>query len=301
MKEYLQYYYKLDPHVDGLEFRPPALTTDQIISYSDLVRTEYYNEFLKQQSIYYQMDMLLKSNTCWLGVMAFLRPKSESNFSSRDIFKAGLIASQLGTILETKMLLQQSSKTSAIFETIALNHNHKGVILLDEFLEPIYADKNGKSVISSFCRNNIEDDKSKSCIPSSVRQCCRGLERTAISKGDFEQFKTLNLDIDKSGQNIPILIRLIRQQNGSVAFLLCIQPSDYRSFLSTNQYLMDLDLTEREREIAHHLFKGLNAKEISDKLFISKYTVQNHIKSIYAKLGVNSLGGFMNRMMQVMQ
>ena len=46
--------------------------------------------------------------------------------------------------------------------------------------------------------------------------------------------------------------------------------------------------TEREKEVLHLLLKGLNNREISEKLYISNHTTKAHIASIYKKLGVFS-------------
>lgn len=51
--------------------------------------------------------------------------------------------------------------------------------------------------------------------------------------------------------------------------------------------LEELNLTERELEIAKHIASGLNAKEIGEKTFLSLGTVKNYTSSIYAKLGTS--------------
>lgn len=48
------------------------------------------------------------------------------------------------------------------------------------------------------------------------------------------------------------------------------------------------DLTEREREILHHLAQGLRNDDIAAKLFISPQTVQTHVRNILGKLRVHS-------------
>ena len=48
-----------------------------------------------------------------------------------------------------------------------------------------------------------------------------------------------------------------------------------------------LDFTERELEIARHIAFGLNAKEISEKTFLSSGTVKNYTSGIYSKLGTS--------------
>lgn len=47
-------------------------------------------------------------------------------------------------------------------------------------------------------------------------------------------------------------------------------------------------LTGREREIAQLLLRGLPTAEIARELVISRYTVGDHVKAIFAKLGVSS-------------
>lgn len=47
-------------------------------------------------------------------------------------------------------------------------------------------------------------------------------------------------------------------------------------------------LSEREKEILLHVASGLTNREIGEALYISRYTVESHIKHIYRKLAVTS-------------
>jgi DNA-binding CsgD family transcriptional regulator len=47
-------------------------------------------------------------------------------------------------------------------------------------------------------------------------------------------------------------------------------------------------LTRREAEVARLAATGISAKEIAQSLFVGERTVESHLASVYAKLGVDS-------------
>jgi DNA-binding NarL/FixJ family response regulator len=57
---------------------------------------------------------------------------------------------------------------------------------------------------------------------------------------------------------------------------------------TASQPLEPVALTNREQEILNHISRGYLDKEIADLLNISIWTVHNHVKNIYDKLGVHN-------------
>lgn len=51
----------------------------------------------------------------------------------------------------------------------------------------------------------------------------------------------------------------------------------------------DYNLTTRETEILEWLVKGYSQKMVAAELYLSKYTINNHIKNIYTKLHVHNV------------
>ncbi len=60
----------------------------------------------------------------------------------------------------------------------------------------------------------------------------------------------------------------------------------------------EYELTKREKEILGHIVSGLTEKDIADKLFVSYYTVNTHIKNIYAKLHVHNRSGLIAKVLK---
>jgi DNA-binding CsgD family transcriptional regulator len=170
INKYREYYYRLDPFFKRLILPSPIiLTTEQLISYFDFEKSEYYNDFLKLQSIHYQMTISLRSTRQTLGLVALFRSRNEVNFSLQEKKKAELMAPYLASALEKTVVLKPTN---------------------------------------------------------------------------------------------PIL--------------------------PLTQSLKRFGISQRELDIIHLLCQGLENSEIANKLYISRYTVENHLKSIYEKLAIRN-------------
>lgn len=60
--------------------------------------------------------------------------------------------------------------------------------------------------------------------------------------------------------------------------------------------LLAYALTARESEVCREVMAGRSTSEIADRLFISANTVQDHLKSVFAKVGVRSRGELVARL-----
>ena len=56
------------------------------------------------------------------------------------------------------------------------------------------------------------------------------------------------------------------------------------------------DLTDREQQITRLIARGAGTAEIADELFLSPHTVRDHVKAIFAKVGVSSRGELVARL-----
>jgi DNA-binding NarL/FixJ family response regulator len=69
-------------------------------------------------------------------------------------------------------------------------------------------------------------------------------------------------------------------------FAVTIHPAGVREVLGI--ICRAYGLTTREREVVELIAEGLDTTDIAKRLYISPYTVQDHLKSTFEKVGVNS-------------
>ena len=76
--------------------------------------------------------------------------------------------------------------------------------------------------------------------------------------------------------------------HGGAAITPSIAAKVLQMFGQYSQPKQDYGLTQREKEILQLLIVGMSKKHIAERLYISPYTVDTHLKNIYAKLHVHS-------------
>ena len=84
-----------------------------------------------------------------------------------------------------------------------------------------------------------------------------------------------------------------RPERGSETMIV-IEPAEPRevSWLRTSAY----GLSDREREVVDLVVRGLSTKQISRTLFISEYTVQDHLSNVFDKVGVRGRRALVKRL-----
>ena len=137
-----------------------------------------------------------------------------------------------------------------------------------------------------------------------------GIQATRLIKKEFPDLKILmqtvfeddakifealcvgaNGYILKNTSPVKMLEAITDVQNGGVAFNPVVAAKVaklFHQFIAPISAINDYQLTEREKEILHHLTEGMPMPRIAEKIFLSYHTVRDHVKSIYQKLHVAS-------------
>jgi DNA-binding CsgD family transcriptional regulator len=117
------------------------------------------------------------------------------------------------------------------------------------------------------------------------------------TKGTKGRETLFDLFSDGSGQRISVKVRLVHDRKSGPLFLLLFDPEEH--ILCMTRFLRGAGLTRREVEVVHLLAQGARNADIAKSLFISEYTVENHLKSVYRKMAVSNRTAVVHRLLQI--
>ncbi|MFA5903612.1 MAG: helix-turn-helix transcriptional regulator [Desulfobacula sp.] len=279
---YKSYYFKqnpFDPINISLHHRPSVLM-EQLICVEDFHKTEYYNDFLKRQTIHRQMAIYIRQGNKLKGVLGMHRSVKKS-FGKKFLFMGDMVAGRLTAAFEKLSLKEELGKTKDLLKMIRAN-TASGMILLDENRRCIFSNTRADQICSrlagKYCPADLSG-KAKVLIPAIIIEDCRKdtgapllfrQRKISVSPDEIYRIKCRSIDRKISGHDKDLFIVTleddcaIHQMNGAAL---------------KEQF----GLTPREIEIISYICKGFTNLEIADTLFISQGTVKNHLKHIFAK------------------
>lgn len=314
-----QHYFKINPLLNNPDyfasagpdyftptdqFRSTVCTLDQFIPFKDLTRTKFYNDFLEPQSIYYVMCILLKSGQRLLGSIGLSRPKHSVNFSHQEKTKGELLARYLAGALEKTIALNTINERECIIDSLTTESPYKGIIILDDSLDPVYVSQNARNIISPLYEKKEPQETPPCRLPEELYFRCRQLKESVGINDHSRQYQRHFELLTGSEQNILVHIRRITRGENQPLYYICLEPDDPifdDPLLSLSHRLGELGLTRRERELVPLLYQGLKNSEISERLCICEHTVETHLRSIYEKLGVRNRTSAVHRLIQIVR
>jgi DNA-binding CsgD family transcriptional regulator len=290
MRLFRQYYHQLDPFKMALKKHTPppqVITFEELIPCTKLVKTEYYTDFLKPQNIHNQLAIYFMSGAQFLGVTALFRPKDSPDFSVADRAKAKLIAPIVTAALERAISIKKNRELEQAIHSIATELPYQGIVVLNPSLTPVYYNELAAGIIERLHRLSGQHRTFPPDLPGNLLPPV--LEMAASMKSATPNVLPridLNLSTATSAKKVTATIRALFDEKGTPLILICFNPMNQT--VTTDSSLKQHGISPRELDIIHLLAEGKKNSEIAETLFISEYTVENHLRSIYRKMDVKN-------------
>ncbi len=212
------------------------------------------------------------------GAAAFLRQADEPWFTEAEVRTLVALAPAIGAGVRRALLAPPISP----YMGGPVDHG-PGVVVFDEHGEPASISAAAERWIGEL----VEDPRPSTPGESKTVQSVAARARSIPPGTDPLELAARARARTRSGTWLLLYgTRLGGDSDGSTAVIIHpATPQDVAPVIA-----LSYGLTERECQVAMQCVQGRVTKEIARALFLSPYTVQDHLKSIFDKTGVRSRG-----------
>ena len=224
----------------------------------------------------------------WGGI-EFTRGRGDPDFDTREVRLLHRVAPHLGAGLRASALLSQASLAEPD------GADGPGVLILDQQGRVVDHTETAWRHLSDLADlgPGWQEDGS---LPVAVWMVMGALQRALRPQTGRDEDMVPRLSVkSRSGRWLTLQGALTQARPGSPGQrMIVIEPTGPRqvAWLKTAAY----GLSPREREIVDLVLRGASRKQISATLYISEYTVQDHLSNVFDKVGVRGREALIKRL-----
>jgi DNA-binding CsgD family transcriptional regulator len=254
----------------------------------DLERSTRYLEYLRPLGLAHEMRGAFTSGGYLWGSMDLIRESGSPDFETREANLLRRIAPHLGNGLKMAALRMQAPVEEGGTDV-------PGVLTLDyqgSVVQHTPAAERWLRDLEDLGPGWREWDG----LPRALHTVFLLLRRTLSPERDRDEESVPSLRARaRSGRWLTLYGSLTEATPERRAeTVIIIEPTKPEELLPFS--MSAYGLSPREEEIVKFVVRGLSTTRISRTLFISEYTVQNHLRSVFEKVGVRSRGELVKRL-----
>lgn len=253
-----------------------------------LERSPRYLELLRPLGLAHEMTSVFTASGYMWGSMDLIRGKGRLDFEPRQVALLRRIAPHLGNGLKIAALRMQTPAEEVVTDV-------PGVLTLDHQGNVVQHTPAAESWL-----RDLEDLgpgwREWAGLPPAVRMVVVSLRRALSPERDRDEESVPSLRARaRSGRWLTLYGSLTEATPERRAeTVIIIEPTKPEELLPFS--MSAYGLSHREEEIVKLVVRGLSTTLISRTLFISEYTVQNHLRSVFEKVSVRSRGELVKRL-----
>jgi DNA-binding CsgD family transcriptional regulator len=285
--ERLYFEYDMDQFKSMVQSRRSTILLSQAGG-GRLEHTARYRELLHPLGLAHELTGVFTAGGYMWGSMDLIREKGRPDFEPRQVVLLQRIAPHLGNALRTAALRKQTGVKGVMTNT-------PGVLTLDH-----QGDVVQHTPAAERWMRDLEDLgpgwREWTRLPTAIRMVVVALRRALSPEcaRDVDSEPRL-LASGRSGCWLTLYGSLTEatpeRPSETVVIIEPAKPEELLPF-SISAY----GLSPREEELVKLIVRGLSTARISRTLFISEHTVQNHLRSVFEKVGVRSRGELVKRL-----
>lgn len=278
------------------------LTDEEWMAKNDLVRTEYYNDFLIPHGVHSCLMIRLEVRGTSVASLTITRPAHLEQFGQSEIELANTLHPH---IVSAYKLSRQFDGIRRLSDDLsdALDLSPLGVFFLDDKGTIRYANRTAERMVAQSLGVVVKDGRLAAYWPDAARRLDTLLKAATAPEAELRRGGTMALPSPK--RTLPLSLTVAPVTSERLSFftrgrsvVVCISDLEMGGSIP-EQSLRDLFLLTRgEARVAMALFEGFSTKEVAQNLGLSVNTVRVHMSSIFNKTGTNRQSDFLRLMLR---
>ncbi|MRR58835.1 MAG: hypothetical protein EG824_11580 [Deltaproteobacteria bacterium] len=174
-----------------------------------------------------------------------------------------------------------------------------GILIFDLEERLLYSNPEAMSIMPVLGETTMQEGAASQVVQEDIPGLLRKLKENSSKAGDYEC--TEQNCVVMNGAGNPCALRAFYighdlNKKNPTHIIVLIERIAERHEPDFNNAKVEFDLSKREVEVLRFICEGFGNKAISEELFISEYTVKDHIKSLMRKMNVSTRSEMITRL-----
>jgi DNA-binding CsgD family transcriptional regulator len=303
-REYLQVWSKRDTlRLWAPAYRAGAVETDQhIMPRSDLLRSDFYNGFMKPRDMHALMRLTLSVENGFRKIISFCRPASLGDYETADVEQCRLLMPHLQRATLVTQRIEEARVTLTAYSDV-LEQSPTGVLLLDRSGKVLFANRAARAMAQaadSFVlrheRIELLNRPDDAILQRLIAGATGRSDRVDAARGGVVRLRRKSGKPDYAFVSAPLASGTCWTETGPVAFVLVTDPD--AAAVRTGTMIRQLfGLTAAETRVAERLMLGDTPEQAAAILDIKISTARWHLASLYRKTGTERQAQLVRRLL----
>ena len=284
------------------QWKPIVLTDEDWMPKAELIKSEFYNDFLKPQDVGSTVMIRLAARGADIAVLNINRSLRAERFSPAD---KRLAARFQPHMIRSFGLSQKLNATLRLTGELAsvLDLSPYGLILLDSKGRVRHVNRTAESLMREPGGLTVSGGRLSARLPEAARRL--GALIQAAASQDVGYCSGGSMALATSGRRLPLSLtvapirsRRLFSLNEGPSVLICVTDLEARVSLPEQRLRGLFGLTGAETRLALAIFEGATPREAAATLGISANTAKVHLNHVFEKTGVNRQSELVGLMMR---
>jgi DNA-binding CsgD family transcriptional regulator len=294
-------------HVDNpreymRQWTPRILTDEDWMPKDELVRTEYYNDFLRPQNVDSSMMIRLAAKGVEIATMNICRAPGRGQFDRCELELAARVHPHLIRAFELGRRFASTRRLAGELTTV-LDHSPHGLFILADDGHVRHANRVSEALVAEAAGLRMIAGRLTASNSTDARRLAALI--AAAGDGDCERRAGGSMALATPARRTPLSVTVapVRSDRFEPVFrghsiLVCVTDLEAEVKLPEQTLRELFGLTPAEGRLALAIFEGLSPGEAATSFGVSPHTVRVQLGQVFAKTGTNRQSELVGLMMR---